>query len=328
MAAGRSIRVGLIGAGRIGAIHARELRERWNVDLLVSDPDTGRAEALAREVDAVPMRLDRLLVASDRILIAASTPAHPELLRAAIACDLPTFCEKPLSPSLRASARLARDIERSGVPVQLGFQRRFDARHVEARDAIRDSIGTLYALVVHSHDLLPPESFIASAGGMMPDLAIHDFDVIRWATGAEVASVHFEGAVREHAWFNAYGDVESAVGIMRLTNDALVSLAFTRHGALGYDSRWEAYGSKDSISVGFDSRTPLHRASESKPADPYRAWHDRFADAYRAELAAWMTDSIDVPRASDAVAAQSIAEAAARSLRSGRSVRVMPEPAA
>ena len=289
------MRVGLIGAGRIGAMHARLLASLDGVDeLLICDTATERSEAVAAEVGAraVPS-VDALLDAADAIVIAAATEAHAELVRVGIARRIPTYCEKPLAGTLDETIAVAGLIEASGVPFQLGFQRRFDPGYREARRMVESgALGTVYAVRLAGHDPAPPhESYIPLSGGLFRDFSVHDFDAIRWLLGTEVAEVYADGGVRGFPVFAKYGDVDTGAAMLRMEDGTLAVLTCARHDPLGYDIRTELFGSRDSISVGLGPHTPMRSVEPGVPPPAGPAWPNffvRFPDAYKAELVAFL----------------------------------------
>ena len=327
------MRVALLGAGRIGRLHARTLAAAPGVDeLLVADAVAERAEEAATEVGAraVPT-LDAALDAADAVVIAAATNAHAELIRAAADRRLPTFCEKPLAQDLESTIAVAAHVEATGIPFQLGFQRRFDAGYAEARRTLlAGELGTLYNFHLVGHDPEPPhEGYIPLSGGLFRDFSIHDFDVIRWLTGCEVAEVYADGGVRGYPVFAKYDDVDTAVATLRMSDGALGVLTVARHDPLGYDIRAELYGSKDSIGVGHGPRTPIRSVEPGVPPAAEPAWPhflDRFGDAYRAEMVAFVRVAMGSEpspcTARDGVQALRTAEAADRSRREHRPVRL------
>lgn len=329
------MKVALIGAGRIGRFHARLLSATPGVDhLIVADADAARATEVAGEVGAnveAAASIDEALAAADAIVIAAATSAHAELIRASIARGLPTFCEKPLSDDLEDTIAVAAEVEASGVPFQLGFQRRFDPGYREARRKVETGeLGTLYSVRLAGHDPAPPhESYIPQSGGLFRDLSIHDFDVLRWLTGAEVEEVYADGGVLGFPMFTKYDDVDTAVATLRLTTGALGVMTCARHDPLGYDIRAELFGSGDSISVGLGPRTPMHSVEPGVPPPSGPAWAnfiERFESAYAAEFVEFVRVARrEIPSpcvAHDGLAAMRIAEAATRSLHEHRPVRL------
>jgi myo-inositol 2-dehydrogenase / D-chiro-inositol 1-dehydrogenase len=331
------MKVALLGAGRIGRLHGRLLAATAGVEeVVIADADPTRATQVAAEVGgtAAPA-IEAAIGAADAVVIAAATTAHAELVRGSIARGLPTFCEKPLAADLEDTLAVAGEIERSGVPFQLGFQRRFDAGYREARRLVESGeLGTLYAIRLAGHDPAPPhESYIPTSGGLFRDFSIHDFDILRWLTGREVEEVYADGGVRGFPVFGKYGDVDTGVATLRMIDGPFVTLTSARHDPLGYDIRAELFGSADSVSVGLGPRTPLRSVEPGVPPPGGPAWADfvdRFNAAYAAEFAAFIGVARgDVPSpctARDGVAALRIAEAATRSLHEHRPVRLEEIP--
>ena len=328
------IHVGVVGVGRIGASHARTLSALPSVARLsVVDGDAERAGALADELGAEARESPEALVAAglDGLVIATSTPGHAPLLSLAAAAGIPAFCEKPVALELEALDALANEVERAGILVQIGFQRRFDAGYLGARDAVgRGALGRLLLLRAATHDPVPPAGeYIAASGGIFRDLHIHDFDAIRFVTGQEVTEVYADGAVRETPWFERYGDVDAAAAVLRLGDGTLAVLTGTRHDPLGYDVRLEVFGTRDSIVVGADGRTPLRSVepgASATPPDGYRNFLDRFEAAYRAELETFITavqrGGPSACTLADARAALAVALAAGRSRAERRPVSI------
>jgi myo-inositol 2-dehydrogenase/D-chiro-inositol 1-dehydrogenase len=327
------MRVGLIGAGRIGALHARLLRGLDDIDeVLIADVDASRAAALAADTGATPLPDPTSLIgAADGVVIAAATSAHGALIRESLAAGVPTYCEKPLGESLEDAIALAGEIEASGVPFQLGFQRRFDAGYREARRLVATGeLGTVYAFRLAGHDPAPPhEAYIPTSGGLFNDFSVHDFDVIRWLLGREVAEVYSMGAVRGFPVFATYGDVDTAVATLRMDDGTLGVMTVARHDPLGYDIRAELFGSRDSVSVGLGPHTPMRSVEPGVPAPAGPAWPDflvRFEDAYRDELAAFVSlaqGAIESPcTARDGVESLRVAAAANLSMAEHRPVRL------
>jgi myo-inositol 2-dehydrogenase/D-chiro-inositol 1-dehydrogenase len=286
------LHVGVVGVGRIGAFHARTLAQLDGVgSLTLCDAKPERARALAAELAAATAATPEELVERDidALVIAAPTPAHAPLLRLAAEAGLPAFCEKPIGLDADTVSGVVEEVERAGTLVQVGFQRRFDAGYRAAAEAVATgALGNLLVVRLATHDPAPPpEAYIASSGGIFRDLHIHDFDAVRFVTGQEVVDVYADGAVQESAWFAEHGDVDVAVAVLRMSGGTLAILSGTRHDPRGYDVRLEAFGTRDSIAVGLDARTPIRSVEPGVPAPPesgYRDFMDRFEPAYRAEL--------------------------------------------
>jgi myo-inositol 2-dehydrogenase/D-chiro-inositol 1-dehydrogenase len=261
---------------------------------MVADADTARAETLAEQLGAKAAPSVEALFESgpDAVVIATPTPAHAPLLKAAAAAGIPAFCEKPVALELEPVDSVIEEVDRAGTLVQIGFQRRFDAGYVAARDEVASGgLGELLVLRAATHDSSPPsEAYIASSGGIFRDLHIHDFDAIRFVTGREIIEVYAAGAVRETPWFADHGDVDAAAVVLRLDDGSLGVATGTRRDPLGYDVRLEVFGTKDSVGVGVDGRTPLRSVEEGAApfTDGYRDFIDRFSAAYRSELEAFV----------------------------------------
>jgi myo-inositol 2-dehydrogenase/D-chiro-inositol 1-dehydrogenase len=290
------LHLGVVGVGRIGVFHAATLVELDNVAAVtLADADAGRAKQIAEELGTRAVASPEALVEAgvDALVIATSTAGHVPMLELAARAGLPAFCEKPVALDLSTLDALIEDVERAGIRVQVGFQRRFDAGYRAARDTVATgALGTLLTLRAATHDPAPPSrEYIASSGGIFRDLHIHDFDAIRFVTGEEVAEVYADGAIRESAWFRESSDVDTAAAVLRLSGGALAVLTGTRHDPLGYDVRLEVFGTRDSIGVGIDDRSPLRSVEPgAAPAGPgYRNFLERFEAAYRTELEAFVT---------------------------------------
>ncbi len=326
------MRIAQLGAGRIGTMHAGLLAEMLGPDaLVVADVDPERARSVAGELGATSSSVEEAIASADALVIAASSNAHATLVRAGLERGIPIFCEKPLAPDLPETQRLVSEIESSGVPFQLGFQRRFDAAYREARRLVEtDALGRLYVLRLAGHDPEPPhESYIPVSGGLFQDFTIHDFDVTRWLTGQEVVEVYADGDVLGFPVFAKYGDVDTAVATLRLSGGTRAVLTCARHDPLGYDIRTEIFGSRDSVSVGLGPRTPMRSLEPGVPPPAGPAWSmfiDRFKDAYREELRAFLKvargEEESACTARDGLEALRVAIAATRSLHEHRPLMV------
>jgi myo-inositol 2-dehydrogenase / D-chiro-inositol 1-dehydrogenase len=327
------MRIVLCGAGHIGAVHAANLAASDRVDeLVVADLDQARAGELAARTGARPATPDEaFMLGPDAVVIAAATPAHAGLVRRAIAAGIPCFCEKPLSGELDESVALVREVEAAGAVVQVGFMRRFDPGISALRGMVeRGELGRVHTLHVASHDHEPPpEAYVAVSGGMFRDQLIHDFDMVRWVTGSEVASVYATGAVRTIDYAERYGDVDTCALVLTMAGGELALLAGSREDGRGEDVRIEAIGSKDSAAAGLNARTPLRLLDPIgvEPGHaPYTGFIERFAPAYAAEMdhflgvATGESEPACTPR--DALNTFLVAVAAERSRAAGAPVAV------
>jgi myo-inositol 2-dehydrogenase / D-chiro-inositol 1-dehydrogenase len=288
------VRIGVIGVGRIGSMHAGMLAEEPAVDqVILADIDQQRAQEVAADLALEATSIEEIFDRVDAVVIAAATSAHAQLIGKAASTGLPAFCEKPIAVDVASTHEVIRDVAGAGTVLQVGFQRRFDAGYRAAHDLVaHGELGTLYAFRLAGHDPAPPpEDYIAVSGGIFRDFSIHDFDALRFVTGQEVTEVYADGSVIAFPVFAEQGDVDTAVATLRLESGALGILSVTRHDPLGYDVRMELFGSGDSVSVGWDARTPLRSVEPGMPpapAEAYARFQERFADAYRDEMAAFV----------------------------------------
>ena len=189
------MRVGVAGLGRIGPFHARTLAELGH-EVVVSDLRPGLAETTARAHGyGVAADLPTLLRQVDALVITTDTGSHAALLRETVAAEVPTFCEKPVAVTLQETIDVVALVEGSGVPVQVGFQRRFDAGYLRAKAAVGSGeLGFVHSIRSTTHDQSPPApGYLPTSGGIFRDCNIHDFDIVRFVTGGEVVSVYRRG---------------------------------------------------------------------------------------------------------------------------------------
>jgi len=328
------MRIGLVGVGRIGAFHAATLRELAAVEqVIVADVNTEAARAVADQFGGEHAADTDALLASglDGLVIAAATTSHANLLRQGIAAGIPTFCEKPVAATLPETIDLARLAGRCGVPVQIGFQRRFDDGYRRVAAAVRSGrLGWLHTIRANTHDQSPPAAaYIPTSGGIFRDCNIHDFDIIRFVTGREVESVFATGANRGERFFADAGDVDTGAAVLTLDDSTLALVSSTRYNGAGHDVRFEALGSAGAMAVGLDHSLALRSAEEGVdfPSGPvHGSFMGRFHAAYRAELTAF-AEMVRGERTSpctvqDALEAFRAAEACEISRREGRPVHL------
>lgn len=323
------MRIGVLGAGRIGATHGANLLAVPEVgEVLVHDPGVEPVGPLAAAtwVDS----LDELLDRSDGVVVATPTARHPEDVRAVADAGLPCFCEKPISLDLAASEATLAHATAAGIELQVGFQRRFDPGFVAMKAAIdAGAVGTVYHVRAASHDHQPPhEGYLDGAGSVFRDMHIHDFDALAWLTDDTPVEVFARGSVLVDEMFARHDDVDTSVAVVTLAGGAIATLTGTRQNGVGYDHRTEVIGAQDNLSAGFTDRMPLRSADPGgfSPADPYPAFPVRFHDAYVAEMAAFValvagTGPNRCPGQA-AVDALRLAVAADRSLATGAPVRI------
>jgi scyllo-inositol 2-dehydrogenase (NAD+) len=335
------VRVGVVGLGRIGHFYAETVAELGGQAKLaaVVDPDAsvrnatqsrlGVEHAYADAVDA----LERARL--DAVIVATPTSAHAEVVMAAANAGKPIFCEKPLALSVAETQRVLAAVRQAGVLLQIGFMRRFDAGHVQAKAAIDSGrIGRPISFKSAGRDPgCPPVEFAdpRHSGGLIIDMGIHDFDMARWLMSSEVERVSAEGTLLVCDELRRVGDIDNALVMLRFATGALGVVEVSRTARYGYDIQAEVLGSDGAVLVGGSN---ARGADQMELLEPQAADDDRtppfvrrFANAYRAQI----VDFIDCvqhdrsPRASgeDALAAIQIAEAATLSAHSGGPVEVM-----
>ena len=225
-------------------------------------------------------------------MIATATPGHAPLLWQGIAAGVPTFCEKPVAATLEETIALTGLVAATGVPVHVGFQRRFDAGYQRARRAVESGeLGFIHTIRANTHDQSPPHaSYIPTSGGIFRDCNVHDFDILRFVTGQEVVSVYATGANKGAGFFSEAGDVDTGAALLTLDDGTIVVVSSTRYNGGGHDVRMEVFGEKGTIAVGLDHSLAMGSAEEGVdfPRGP-RKWSfmERFLPAYQAELTAF-----------------------------------------
>ena len=325
------MRIGLVGAGRIGAFHAATLASLDEVDeVVVTDAAPAGAARLAEEHGyGFAPDLDDLLSTIDGVVIATSTSGHAPTLRAALAAKVPAFCEKPVADTLTETVELANLVDAADVAVQVGFQRRFDAGYQRARDAVAGGeLGFIHTVRVNTHDQSPPPAaYIPTSGGLFRDCSIHDFDALRFVTGREVVSVYAVGANKGADFFTEGGDIDTGAAVLTLDDGTLVTASATRYNGGGHDVRMEVMGSRGTLGVGYDDSLAVRsvEAGVDYPRGPQKwSFMERFQPAYRTELAAFrdvVAGRRETPcTIADALAAFRVAEACEMSRAAGRAV--------
>ncbi|MYZ05862.1 Gfo/Idh/MocA family oxidoreductase [Streptomyces sp. SID2999] len=326
------MRIGILGLGRIGVFHAETLSALDAVtSLVVADPVADAAKAAAERYGAQVADSPEALLAAgvDGLVIAAATDAHPALIRAGVAAGVPVFCEKPVARTIAEGVAVLDAVRKGGVPIQIGFNRRFDAGFMAARAAVRSGeLGKLHTVRSTTLDPAPPPAaYVAASGGIFRDCSVHDFDMIRWVTGREVTEVYAVGGNRGAAYIGEAGDADTTSAVLKLDDGTIAVVSNSRHNARGHDVRMELLGFADSLAVGLDDRLPIRSAEPGvtfPSGTPHDFFMDRFTDAYRAELTAF-TEVVAGTRPSpctveEALAAGWIAEACTLSLREHRPV--------
>jgi myo-inositol 2-dehydrogenase/D-chiro-inositol 1-dehydrogenase len=325
----------LFGAGRIGAMHAANVAANPRSRLhCVFDVHTATAERVAAAHGAKAVASVAAALADpavDAVLIASSTDTHVELITAAAKAGKPVLCEKPIDLDIKRVEQCRRDIANTGVPVQLGFNRRYDASHRAVRDAVRHGdIGTLQLLVITSRDpAIAPMEYMKVSGGIFRDMTIHDFDLARFVLGEDPTEVFATGSVMIEPALRTIGDVDTAMVVLKAPSGALVHINNSRTAVYGYDQRVEAFGSKGMVLSENWRATSLRRWTHATTEAQDQLLHffiQRYAQAYVDELNAFIdiVTNKAMPEVDfeDGRKALIIADAAWESVHTGRSVKV------
>ena len=228
----------------------------------------------------------------DSVMITTATANHAQLLRKSMNPGRRIFCEKPIALDLRETRELVAAADAMNCQLQIGFQRRFDAGIREAKKRIvSGDVGTLYVMHLVSHDHQPsPREFLEGSGSIYRDLHVHDFDVSTWLADSEVETVYASHRVREHRQYADFDDGDVSLIHLVTVNGVQVAISGTRHDPRGHDVRFEVFGSRDTLTAGLTSRTPLLSLDQPDIVDgkPWGGFIERFREAFRAETAAYV----------------------------------------
>jgi myo-inositol 2-dehydrogenase/D-chiro-inositol 1-dehydrogenase len=298
----------------------------------VVDVNRRAAEALAAKHGARASSTEAALADPEvgAVIVASSTDTHADLVIAAARAGKAIFCEKPIDLSLaRVDACLA-EVRKAGVKMLVGFNRRFDPSFAELHRRIgAGAIGKVEQVVITSRDPGPPPvAYIKVSGGLFRDMTIHDFDMARWMLGEEPVEVFAHGATLVDPAIGEAGDIDSAMVLLKTASGRMAHINNSRRASYGYDQRVEVHGSLGRLIAGNRVPTTVELADASAvTADkPLHFFLERYADAYRLELAAFL-DAVETGApmpvgAEDGRQALVLADAALRSLQEGRPVTV------
>lgn len=325
-------RFALIGAGFIGAVHARSLAAHPGVRFeLVADADPARADLLAERHGAKAASVDAVLDSDvDAVLIASSTDTHAGLMERAAAAGKAIFCEKPIDLDIARARKAGAAVAATGVPFMIGFNRRFDASHRAVRDAVAaGEVGKVEIAQLTSRGPAPPPiAYVRVSGGQLRDQTIHFFDLLRWLVADDPVEVYAVGAALVDPAIGEAGDVDTSLVTLRMRSGALCQIDSSRRTAYGYDERVEVFGSAGAA----ESRRQRYRSMSLYKGRQviedglHAGWFERVEATYYNALDAFARhlegEPVDIPSLEDGLKAQAIADAATRSLRAGQPVRI------
>jgi len=324
--------IAVLGAGRIGRIHARNAAAHPQLHLkAIVDPVGDGAAQLAAETGAVTATLDAVLddPSIHGIIVASPTDQHLDQTRRAVAAGKAVMCEKPIDQDL-AAARAAAGELGGKRPLLLGFNRRFDRHFGALKTQLAEGrIGALESLLIVSHDPAPPPiSYIKVSGGLFKDQAIHDFDMARFLLGEEAVEVFASASCLVDPAIGEAGDVDTARTVLKTASGRICVISNSRRSGYGYDQRIEAYGAKGLLKAdNVLESTVSHWGAGGPQLDAFQNFFlDRYAEAYRSEIAHFADilagKAEPLVGFDDAVKALELAEAAAKSVATGQAVRL------
>ena len=326
-------RFALLGAGRIGKVHARAVSGNPDAVLVaVTDAMPAAAEAIATQYGAEVRSLEAIEAAADidAVVICTPTDTHADLIQRFARAGKAIFCEKPVDLSVARVEETLAVVRETGVPLMVGFNRRFDPDFRALKAAIdAGRIGRVEMVSITSRDPgAPPVSYIERSGGMFRDMTIHDFDMARWLLGEEVETVQAAASVLVDPAIGAAGDIDSANVILVTASGRQAVITNSRRAAYGYDQRIEVLGAAGAVLAENRHQANIQLATAEGYTRPplLDFFMDRYTEAYAAEIAAFIAalaaGTAPPATGEDGLMALVLAEAALRSVAEGRVVRV------
>ena len=328
------LKIALLGCGRIGKMHAATIDRAADAKLAaVFDPIAEAASQVGAQFNCtVATTAEEAISLADAVLIATSTSTHADLIEQSIRAGKAVFCEKPIDLSLERVLKCKQAIAGSKLPIQIGFNRRFDPGHRAARDAARNGdIGNLQQVIITSRDPgFASRDYIRVSGGILRDMTIHDFDLARYMLAEEPVEVFASGsAIIDPTLATEFGDVDSVMVVMKTAAGKLCSITNSRVATYGYDQRVELLGSKGMVISGNRRPHELQRfgTESTGGGEPYLNFFiERYAEAFSAGLESFIEAAVAGRETEatfdDGVQALALAEAAVLSLKKNRSVTV------
>lgn len=327
------MRVAIIGAGRIGQIHAVNLARNDKAQVVfIADVVESAAASLARSCSAAVAFVDDIMSAADvdAVVIASSTDTHADLVEKAAAAGKAIFCEKPLDLNAERAMACLSVVEEHQAMLCLGFNRRHDPTFSRLKDEVRDGkIGDVEVVTIISRDPAPPPvDYLTRSGGLFRDMMIHDLDMARWLLDEEPNQVYAVGSVKADPAIEAAGDIDTAIAVLRTPSGRMCQISNSRRCEYGYDQRIEVFGANGMVRADNQTSTRVEIANKAgfttETALPF--FLERYADAYRIQLDKFLRaasgEDIDIPGGFDGLRALQLADAAQQSLQTGQPVAV------
>lgn len=332
----KTLKIGVVGAGRIGKLHVANLMTRVSgaTVVAVTDVVAESAKALAAQFGISKVYADyRELVNDpeiDAVFVCSSTDTHSVISYDAVMAGKHVFCEKPIDFDLDRIQKVIAAVEQKGVKFQVGFNRRFDRNFKHVRDTVQAGlIGEPHIVMVTSRDPAPPPiSYVKVSGGIFLDMMIHDFDMVRYLSGSEVTEVFTNAVVLVDPAIGEAGDVDTAIVTLKFANGAIGVINNSRKAVYGYDQRVEVFGSKGCMTA--DNETPnlttLYTESGVMREKPLYFFLERYNEAFIAEeqgfVDAVLQNQPTLVNATDGLKPVLIAMAAKRSLETDLPVKL------
>ncbi|AXV18349.1 inositol 2-dehydrogenase (plasmid) [Neorhizobium sp. SOG26] len=327
------VRLALLGAGRIGKVHARAIAEDKRAKLVaVVDAMADAAQAIADSTGCKVSTIEAVEADGDidAVIICTPTNTHADLIERFATAGKAVFCEKPIDLDAARAKACVEVVRETGAKIMLGFNRRFDPHFQAVRRAIDDGkIGTVEMVTITSRDPGPPPAeYIKVSGGIFRDMTIHDFDMARFLLGEEIETVMASGSNLVDPKIGELGDYDSASLILTTKSGKQAIISNSRRASYGYDQRIEVHGSLGSVAA--ENQRPVSIEIANKDGYTRPPLHDffmtRYTAAYAAEIAAFIdcvtSGTAASPSAEDGVVALALADAALRAAKEGVAVRV------
>jgi len=299
----KKLKVGIIGAGRIGKVHAETIAYRvpQAEAVAVTDVNRAAAEALAAKLGIQKVAASATELIQDpeieAVLICSSTDTHAALIIEAAEAGKAIFCEKPIAHDLKQIDAALAAVEKAGVKLQIGFNRRFDANFARVREAVQSGeIGKVQLVHIISRDPAPPPaSYVKVSGGMFLDMTIHDFDMARFLVGDEVEEIYTQAAVTVNPEIGEAGDVDTALVVMKFRNGVIATIDNCRQAVYGYDQRVEILGTKGSIATAncYPNQAVVSTADNVRRDLPLNFFMDRYTQSFAEELVQFVAAVVD-----------------------------------
>lgn len=329
------LKIGIIGAGRIGKVHAESITKyvKGAEVTIIADPfldETTKQWAKSLGIQYSSKNYHDILTNAeiDAVLICSSTDTHSQISLEAIMAGKHVFCEKPVAHDVEKIKEVLQAVKRTGIKYQVGFNRRFDHNFRAVKEAVEaGKIGVQHVIKITSRDPeAPPISYVKISGGMFLDMTIHDFDMVRYLSGSEVKEVYAMGGALVDPKIGEAGDIDTAIITMKLKNGAMAVIDNSRRAIYGYDQRAEVFGSEGAITIGNDnSSTAVISNKEGVVSEkPLYFFLERYMQAYTSEIqefVAAIVNNTDVPvNITDGLEPVIIGLAAKKSLEENRPV--------